>query len=273
VPMTSRPPPFHIGFPPPLLGFEPRRLAVSRDEGDWLVMDKPTGVLVLEDNWYPKTPVLTEAVLHQARSEKPELVRNAIGPEGLFAVYNLEPEVAGPVVLTRDPATGEAMRNAFGSARWRFRFELIARAQTGERELLCNLPLARHREKPVMVVSHQTGKKTATQFRRKEDFGDWSLWEAETDYHRFHQIRVHAAESGLKIPGDTVYGHEPLLYFSRLKRGFRNSQTREERPMYDGPALCLKEVELEGGLFLRASDEKGWESCLKRLRRQAGGKS
>ena len=83
-----------------------------------------------------------------------------------------------------------------------------------------------------MVVSHKRGKRTSTHFQKIAHHDLYDLWQAETQYLRPHQIRIHAAESGLKMVGETLYSQtappQPLL--------------PKKRPLYSGISLHLKEV-------------------------------
>ena len=88
-----------LGFPVPLLGMQPVRLPVLFDDGELLALAKPAGVLVQSDPWYANLPELVEAIRFQAHDGKPEFQRLNIGPEGLWAVTDLDPECYGPVLF------------------------------------------------------------------------------------------------------------------------------------------------------------------------------
>jgi 23S rRNA-/tRNA-specific pseudouridylate synthase len=233
-----------FGFPPPLLGDQAQRLKVFWDHPFGLVVEKPAGVLVLADNWFPHCPVLTEAINYQAAREKSELGRLGVGPEGVRAIVPTEPELAGAALLAKDPAVGEWWSNAYGSGRFSLAVRFLSAKAPAEAETLeCDLPIARHagRERR-MLVSHRTGKKTVTRFRRLQQFGPYSLWEARTDFLRVNQIPLHAFELGLAVVGDRVYADEPPLYLSRLKRSFRLKGDAPEAPLYPGMVMHLAEL-------------------------------
>lgn len=261
----------HIGFPPPLLGMEPARLPVIADDGDLLALAKPPQVLVLPDNWYPRIPVLVESIRYQAEQGKRELQRLGVPESGLHAVFAMDPDVTGVVVLTRRAETGEALRNDLGSSLCRFRFHLVAEQAPDTEETFCELPLARHYSQPRMVVSNRTGKKSWTRFRRLDRIGRFTLWEAETDLPRPHQVCIHAAECGIRVLGDPLYAASEPLYLSMIKRGYRASKRdEEETPIHPFAAVHLLEWQHRDEAAITCEPPKTFVALLRQLRRHAG---
>lgn len=261
-----------LGFPVPLLGMRSRRLPVLWDDGELLALDKPSGIQVWADNWYPRTPVLVEAIRHQAELGKPEFARAGIGPEGLWAVQDPDPEVSALTLWTRGKELAEKLRNELGSGRFEFRFRMLSKRDLGEtEEWECDLPLARHREKERMVVSHKTGKQARTRFRRIGKPGGFTEWEAVTPFPRRHQIPVHAMESGVSVVGDFLYAGERPVFLSQLKRHYRSRRDREERPLMEGPAYFLESIRLPDGREIHGMEPPGWKALTRQLARLAGG--
>ena len=125
----------------------------------------------------------------------------------------------------------------------------------------------RHESKPRAIVSHRFGKKCRTEFALKEDLGDWQLWSAKTNFLRWHQIRIHAAESGLRMVGDDTYVRVRKIFLSRLKRGQYKGE--ETAPIYDNIALHLKKISFPLGgekVEIEAPAPKGYEVQLKKIR-------
>ena len=260
-----------LGFPVPLLGMRPQRLDILLDDGDLLVLAKPQGVLVQADSWFPRLPVLIEAIRHQAGQEKPEFVRHGIGHDGLWAVTDLDPELYGPVLLTRDREQSEELRNALGSGGFKFTYTFLAKTSSVERQLHCDLPLARHSRFPRMLVSHTTGKKCQTRFEVGEALGPFHFCTAETVFPRRHQILLHAAESGLPILGDTLYARQKPLLLSSMKRNYTPKKDIEERPLFDGPACYLSRLEVPGGTSIDAPPPSRWNGLINQLDRHGRG--
>lgn len=231
----------HIGFPPPLLGPTPLRLPVLGRGGDWIALEKPPGVAVSFQDWEEKgIPGLTEALVAQIRADKPELQR--LGLDWISPVFALDSEVSGVALFATSEEAAKRLRNSLGSKEFSFTFTLLARSAPDlPAEITCDLPLAKHQRLPQIIVSHSTGKMSETSFQRGESAGPFHLWTARTSYPRLHQVRVHAAESGLLIPGDKRYGGEPLPLLSAIKRGYRGDPGKEQ-PLGGQISLHLSEV-------------------------------
>lgn len=259
----------HLGFPVPLLGGQPERLPVLFDDGELIVLGKPVGVLVEADSWYPKLPVLVEAIRYQAQGEKPEFVRRGIGKDGLWAVHGLDPDCYGPVLFARNRDQAEELRNAFGSNEFSFTFGFLSNGAVAGDRLECDLPMARHSHQRRMLVSHTTGKKACTAFEREESVGSYCLWSARTSFPRHQQILLHAYESGLPVLGDSLYARLPLPLLSKLKRHYTHKEDVEERPLYGGPAYYLRQVDLPSGQSIQCVEPPRWGGLVKQLKRHS----
>lgn len=233
----------------------------------------PNDVQILMDNWYPRTPMLAESITYQAAQGKPELERLGVSKNGVTAIYSMEPDLSGVALFATDPETAEFWRNSYGSDGFTLKIHFVAETASPGDEAECDLPLARHFRDKRCVVSHTTGKKTQTHFRRLEVMGRFSLWEATTHFYRMHQLPVHALEVGMTILGDTTYSSSRPLFLSELKRSYRPSKGKEETPLYEGMAMHLAELTVprpgsESGetLTIRAPYLSRFEVLLKRLR-------
>jgi 23S rRNA-/tRNA-specific pseudouridylate synthase len=192
------------------------------------VLQKPAGCCLDAHPLFEATPSLVAAINRQARAGKPELAR--LNLTQVFEVYAMEPEVEGLALLANGAPARESLRNAFGSEQVLLQFHFVARDMSakGERVRACTLPLARHSKEARMLVSHKTGKKSCTVFEQVRLLdGGYALWSATTQYLRVHQIRLHAFEVGLRLPGESLYlaqdcrepaGSEPLrLWLTRVE--------------------------------------------------------
>ncbi|MFW5883208.1 MAG: hypothetical protein ACOCVG_02470, partial [Verrucomicrobiota bacterium] len=134
-------------------------------------------------------------VFHELKLERPA------------ALIHSEPECAGLAVYATDASAREKWRNLAGSEMLNFEFRFLATGGKSE-AIACDLPIAQHRQEPQMLVSHTTGKRSHTDFKSLENFGRFALWQACSRYPRPHQVRLHAMECGLHLPGEPLYIHE-----------------------------------------------------------------
>lgn len=255
----------HLGFPAPLLGLEAVRLPVVYDEGALMALLKPVGVLVQADSWYPKLPVMVEAIRYQAAQGKPEFQNLSIPEAGLWAVNDIDPELSGPVLFARSKDPAEELKNKLGSGAFSFEFDFLSKRSLPSEPSTCELPLARHNQLPRMLVSQTSGKKSRTTFCGLGEVGSHCLMRAQTAFPRRHQVLLHALECGFPVLGDRLYARsaEPML--SEIKRDYRIRKNREERPLFDGPACFLSAIILPDGSRINALPPARWPGLLKQL--------
>lgn len=240
-----------IGFAPPLLGPEPVRLPVVAAAEGLLALNLPGGLAADADPLNPQgAPLVAQALREQLAAGKPELAR--LGLKSVQSVFNLEPEMSGLALYAMSRRAAELWRNAYGSELLRLRFLLICERTPDLPDTLdCDLPIARHRDGGQMLVSHKSGKKTFTSFRRlavakmpkgrHNPLFEKELWEATATYMRPHQIRLHAHELGLRVCGEGHYAQVPSFYLSELK-GLRR-RLDGEALLWTQPMIHLAGVE------------------------------
>lgn len=260
-----------ISFPEGYLGSRPARFPLLVNDDELFCLNKPAGMACFQHGWTQGRPDFTAALRRELLNRKPQLER--LGLEGIFRIYNLEAEVSGALLYAKTEAAEGRWRNVFGSRQIEFTYHLLAETEAPERELACDLPVAAHFNEDRALVSHATGKKCETRFRYLRAYGRFQLWEAKTRDMRLHQVRLHAAELGLRILGDRLYGGAPPIYLSSLKRGYRGDRERE-RPIYDGLCLHLLSLAFEAPGVCRepihAPLPERFATLLKRLE-DAGG--
>ncbi|MBE2214543.1 MAG: RNA pseudouridine synthase [Opitutaceae bacterium] len=229
-----------ITFPPGVLGTEPLRLPIVARGDGWFAISKPAGLLLAADGFHPEDATSIVGAIHAAAAAgKPQLA--SLGIQGCARIHSLDPEASGVAVLASTEEMAALLRNHVGSARWEFLYDLVTEAHDGPDEMECDLPLLRHETEPEMIVSHRAGKRCRTSFRVVRRLGRHTLWEARTLENRPHQVRVHAAETGLRIVGEFLYARVREVYLSSLKRGYRPGHD-VERPLHAGLALHLRVV-------------------------------
>ncbi len=168
-------------------------------------------------------------------------MRTLFPGSGVSAVFPLA-GMGGAVPFAGDLGVLSRLREEYGSDRWTLRFRLLARGAPDRRELVCDLPVAVHRSEPRSLVSRRTGRKASTVFRRLLDGPGLSLWEARTSFLRPDQIRLHAAESGIRIAGESVYAREDPVSRSDLPGGRRPGG--RSFVLLEGPAVHLAGLEI-----------------------------
>lgn len=253
-----------ISFPSGVVGATPLRIPVLWSGETGIALDKPPGLAAFQDTRVGGGPnsLLTE-INRRASAGAAQFER--LGIRTLFSVNLLDREASGIVLFAKDETGRASLKNAMGSSQFCFRYRFLTAADPDEEEISCELPLAVHREKPLALVSHRTGKKTVTRFRRVDRLRIGALWESESAYDRYHQVRLHAAESGLPMLGETLYSN------ARKAAEVKVNASAEELTASAGFFLHLFSLRFpaeNGRVEVEAPYPRPLAALLKKLRRE-----
>lgn len=209
-------------------------MSVDQAVSDFIFVDKPAGITT-----------------HSSLNEKPA-AGSLIDPNDGFVEYlssrtglklrvahRLDRETTGSLCFARTTQAAEKLREAFASraVEKRYLFLTDRASELSEFEVESHIS----RGPKGIISAPPTSEQPAnahTKFVRLEESDGLSLWEARPLTGRTHQIRLHAANSGIPILGDTLYGG------SRF------------------PSLCLHShtlsFEINGQKFSHSSPEPRW---------------
>ena len=237
-------------------------------EDDALIaFDKPSGFAVAPDARDRSRP----SVLEQLRAARGTGVAN---------VHRLDDETSGVLLCTKTKAALDFVSGQFQSKTAVKIHHALCVGRADAPEFTVDLVLkedeAAHGQ---MCVVKKHGLASVTEFRVLERFAlpsgqeNFTYLECRPRTGRMHQIRVHAAASGLPLLNDPLYGVGTQLLLSDLKRGYKGRE--EEKPLIDRLALHALELTLvhpttREPLTLRAPLSRDFEVTLKYLRKFAG---
>lgn len=182
---------------------EVRPLAISFEDDDLLVVDKPAGVHVHPMGPY-RTGTLMNALLAHAGAT-PEQPWAAWRPH---PAHRLDRATSGLVIIAKRAAIHEALRAEFAAHRILRRYRATVHGQVALASGTIDAPLGRdptfdYRRAVVPLASG--GQSAITHYRVVERTADHTVLELELATGRTHQIRVHLASIGHHIVGDTIY--------------------------------------------------------------------
>ena len=166
-----------------------------------LVVNKPVGW-----NTHAPGPYAGEGIYDWLRHREPRWAALAI-------LHRLDKETSGVMVFGKTPAANRSLTEQFTERRVRKKYLLLTDWPAPQREFVVKSALVRVGEKYVSRPTHAGAEIAETRFKmvpqlRTPDSKLHSL-EAEPFTGKTHQIRVHAAEGGFPILGDTLYGGTP----------------------------------------------------------------
>ena len=193
----------------PLICFEDEHL---------LVIAKPAGW-----NTHAPSPFAGEGVYDWLRHREPRWAKLAI-------IHRLDKETSGVMVFGKTSPANRSLTEQFSQHTIRKRYLLATDRKVARREFTAVSSLVRAGEKYLSRPLHAGGERAETRFRVVAEPDGQTLLEAEPITGRTHQIRVHAAEHGFPVLGDTLYGGSPAarLCLHAQELTLRHPITEEE---------------------------------------------
>jgi len=266
--------PKKIGFPEGLLVECPLRLNVlAAKKGVYAAFDKPSGILMDSYLGSPKC----KSVMLALREQKGKGELERLGMDSPYTVNQLDIELSGATLIVMNKLLADTFRNAMWSGAFEFEYTLLCKAvRNVDSQMTVELPILMHEERPIWLVSHRFGKKAKTNFDIVESADAYQVWRATAKTVRPHQIRLHAAEAGLKVVSESIYSKTAPIYLSRLKEDdYKLSRgAEEERPLYDSICIHLSKIRFSGkdlgmpelgDVEIHSPLPRGFSACLKKL--------
>ena len=205
-----------------------------------LVANKPAGI-----NTHAPSPHAGEGLYDWLRGREARWGHLAI-------IHRLDKETSGVMVFGKTPLANRSLTAQFTDRSVRKKYLLLTDRPVRQTPFTVKSALVRAGERYVSRPVHSGGGTAETAFSecRMQNaecrMGDWCREvEAEPLTGRTHQIRVHAAESGFPILGDTVYGGTPA-----------------PRVYLHAPELTLKHPASGEELTFRAPTGQDWAGML-----------
>ena len=175
-----------------------------------LVINKPAGM-----NTHAPSPFAGEGIYEWLRNREPRWGELAI-------IHRLDKETSGVMVFGKTPTANRSLTEQFATRRVRKTYRLLTDRKVRQKELTVRSTIFREGDRYLSGPAGKPGGDDAeTRFRMVASEDGKTVLEAEPLTGRTHQIRVHAADSGFPILGDSLYGGTPggrvCLHAERLE--------------------------------------------------------
>lgn len=231
---------------------------VLLDNDHFIVLNKPAGLLSIPDREGK------EISLKQMLQEKYGQI---------FTVHRLDRDTSGIIVFAKDEETHKFLSQSFEERTVEKYYLGIVKGVPPEKKKTIDAPIAENMTKRGVMLIHQRGKQSITDYEVLEEFGRFSLLRFRIHTGRTHQIRVHMQHVGHPIVVDELYGDGTPILVSSFKRNYNLSKhEEEEKPILDRLGLHAEKLlfrDAHGhGYNVEAPLPKDMRALLQQLRKR-----
>src|ERR1043166_3481346 len=191
-------------------------LILFEDE-HFLVINKPAGW-----NTHAPSPFAGEGVYDWLKHREPRW-------ETLAIIHRLDKETSGVMVFGKTSLANRSLTEQFTTRTVRKKYRLLTDREVKREKFTAVSTIVRVGEKYVSRPARKSAERAETRFTVVERNQQGAVIEAEPVTGRTHQIRVHAAEHGFPILGDTLYGgtKAPRVFLHAAQLSFKHPLTDE----------------------------------------------
>ena len=177
-------------------------LEIIYEDTDIIVVNKPKGLVVHPANGNPDG-TLVNAIISICKDSLSG-IGGTIRP-GI--VHRIDKDTSGILVIAKNDKAHINLSEQIKDHKVEKTYIALVRGVLKENEATIRMPIARSKTDRKKMAVRADGKNAVTYFKVLERFEDTTLLEINIETGRTHQIRVHLAEIGFPIIGDTVYSN------------------------------------------------------------------
>jgi 23S rRNA pseudouridine955/2504/2580 synthase/23S rRNA pseudouridine1911/1915/1917 synthase len=193
------------------------------ENDDFIVLNKPAGLLSIPDR--EGKEISLKALLQEKYGH-------------VFIVHRLDKDTSGLIIFAKNEETHKHLSKQFEERRTEKIYLGLVIGSVMNKKGRINKPIAEHPVKKGLMVVHQKGKESLTDYEVLEDFGIYSWLQFRILTGRTHQIRVHMKDIGHPIVCDELYGDGKPIFLSSIKSKYKLSKKEEEeKPILNRLAL------------------------------------
>ena len=228
------------------------------ENDDLVALNKPSGLLSIPDR-EGKEASLKDMLLEKYGQ--------------IFTVHRLDRDTSGLIVFAKNEETHKHLSRQFEERQTEKIYVGLVLGSPASQKGSINAPIAENTVKRGVMIIHQRGKESLTDYEVVTDFGIYSWMQFRIHTGRTHQIRIHMKDMGHPIVCDEIYGDGKPVLLSSIKSKFKLSKNEEEeRPLLNRLALHaykLKCTDTHGKVIeLEAPLHKDMRATLQQLEKR-----
>lgn len=175
-------------------------LPVLYEDDDCVVINKPIGLLTHSKGTF--NPEATVSTWLRSRMK-------AMSGERAGIVHRLDRATSGVMICAKTPEALGWLQKQFSQRKTKKSYAAVVMGEMNEPEAIIDMPIERNPKKPQTFRVGNNGKSALTAYKVVKTDSTRSLLELKPTTGRTHQLRVHLAQLGHPIIGDTFYGGKP----------------------------------------------------------------
>lgn len=170
-----------------------KKIKIIEDNNDYLVINKPAGLLTHPDNIHNEVTLLDWAIKKYPESK---------------IVHRLDRDVSGLLIIAKNKKTYEYFKKIFQERKINKIYHAIVHGEIKPDQGIIDRPITRSKKTGCMVAKSTIdlkAKPSITEFEVLKRFKNYTFLKINLRTGRTHQIRVHLSSIGHSIIGDILY--------------------------------------------------------------------
>lgn len=194
------------------------KLNIVFEDANYLVLNKPAGIVVHPSESHPENDTLINGVI----AHYPEIIN--VGEDKLRygVIHRLDREVSGLIVLAKTQPAFLHLKKQFKDRAVYKEYLAMVHGILEEKSGRIDLNIERSKTKGYKMAARpdQSGKEAITDYKVIKEEKNFSLLKVIIRTGRTHQIRVHLSALGYPVVGDKIYRPKSLKTRIKLDRIF-----------------------------------------------------